>query len=299
MKRILLCAAILTSSIPARASGADLASVKSLYASASYDEALTELDKIDAGNWVEQVDEYRALCLVAIGRTREAEQALEHLVRVSPLHSMTNDRTSPRLVALFEAVRARIMPMVARESYAKARSSYDNGDFDAAVSEFRQLAQLLSDPSLVEQDPNLAEMRKLGEGFAELATAKLNVSAPAAAAITSRPTVPPPEKAPDRSSPSLFTAEDRDVVPPVALTRTMPRWTPGFSAGGVRSLRGILDIVTDAHGDVESVRLVSSVSPQYDRALLAYARDWKFTPAKRHGEPVRYSWLLEIVLNDR
>jgi hypothetical protein len=299
MKRILLFATILASVAPGRASGADLTNVRSLYASASYDEALKELDKIDADSWIEQVDEYRALCFVALGRTQEAEQALEHLVRLSPLHSMTNDRMSPRVVALFETVRVRTMPLVARQVYGKARSSYDNAHFDAAASQFRQLVQLLSDPGLVEKNPNLAEMKELGEGFVELAEAKLKIPALPVHEPAEPPAVPAVSKVSEPPSSRLFTAEDRDVVPPVAVNRTMPRWTPGFSPSGARSLKGTLDIVTDAKGDVESVRLVNSLSPTYDRLLLAAAKEWKFTPAKRNGEPVRYGWLLEIVLTDR
>jgi tetratricopeptide (TPR) repeat protein len=77
---------------------ADLTKTKALYASASYEEALSELEKVDAAHWDEQVDEYRALCLVALGRLEEAEQALEHLIRLKPFHSVTNDRLSPRVV---------------------------------------------------------------------------------------------------------------------------------------------------------------------------------------------------------
>jgi hypothetical protein len=300
MKRILLCAAILTSVAPTHASQADLTNVRSLYASASYDEALTELDKLDADSWSEQVDEYRALCLIAIGREREAEQALEHLVRLSPLHSMTSDRMSPRVIALFETVRARTIPAVARELYAKARSSYEGGRFDAAVSQFLKVAELLSDPALVEKNLNLAEMKELSEGFVEPAKSKLKAPEPPPVhQPVETPMVPAATRASEPSGPQLFTVEDRDVVPPVALSRTMPRWTPGFNPGGPRSLRGMLDIVTDSNGDVESVKLVNPLSPLYDRLLLAAAKEWKFTPARRNGEPVRYSWVLEVVLNDR
>jgi len=212
---------------------------------------------------------------------------------------MTNDRMSPRVVALFEAVRARTIPVVSRELYGKARTSYDSGHLDAAVSQFRQLVQLLSDPELAEKNPNLVEMKELGEGFVELAQAKLSAPAPPVHSPVEPLSVPAASKVSEQSSPRLFTVEDRDVVPPVVLNRTMPKWTPGFSPSGTRSLRGTLEIVTDAKGDVESVRLVSSVSPTYDRLLLAAAREWKFTPAERNGEPVRYSWLLEIVLTDR
>jgi len=71
MKRILLCMTIGTLFAVRAASGADLTNVRSLYASASYDEALAELNKVDADSWTEQVDEYRALCLVASAARRK------------------------------------------------------------------------------------------------------------------------------------------------------------------------------------------------------------------------------------
>jgi outer membrane biosynthesis protein TonB len=34
----------------------------------------------------------------------------------------------------------------------------------------------------------------------------------------------------------------------------------------------------------------------YDQALLRAARDWKFQPARRQGQPVRYLKVVEIHL---
>src|SRR5262249_17483781 len=158
----------LTVFLSAQGSATDLTHVKALYADAAYDEALAELATIDATGWSEQVDEYRALCLLALGRTREAEQVLEHLIRLKPLHSVAEDQLSPRFVSLFKTVRWRIVPSVAREVYANAKRAYDAGRFDEAEGQFRQLAEILSDADLVEQGSNLADLKELGEGFLKL-----------------------------------------------------------------------------------------------------------------------------------
>ena len=63
---------------------ADLSAAKSLYASASYEEALTMLSSLEAGENFEQVHQLRALCLLALGRTREGEETIERLVLHNP-----------------------------------------------------------------------------------------------------------------------------------------------------------------------------------------------------------------------
>jgi tetratricopeptide (TPR) repeat protein len=270
---------------------ADLASAKALYASASYEEALTELGRIGAADWDEHVDEYRAACLLALGRTREAEQALEHLVRLRPLHSLAKDQMSPRVVSLFETVRWRTLPSVARELYTKAKSTYEAGRPDEAIAQFRQLAELLSEGGLVEQTPNLADVKELGEGFLALAEARI-----AAASKPSPPTLPPPVVV---ETARIFTEDDRDVTAPIAIDRRLPNWNPTNAARMPGAVRGILEVVTARGGGVESAKLIKPLSPLYDRDLLAAAKQWKFRPAMKDGQPVRYRWQMEIVLTSQ
>jgi hypothetical protein len=53
----------------------DLSTVKDLYASASFEEALTRLANVQNRLSPEQTEQYRALCLLGLGRSDEAEQS--------------------------------------------------------------------------------------------------------------------------------------------------------------------------------------------------------------------------------
>src|SRR6266404_457304 len=85
---------------PVTASAADLASAKELYASASYEQALAVLSQIEDAEHNEQVDQYLALCLLALDRATEAEHAVEALVASHPLYVVSGDEVSPRFVDL-------------------------------------------------------------------------------------------------------------------------------------------------------------------------------------------------------
>jgi hypothetical protein len=76
---------VLCASLEAGANEEMLASARNLYESASYEAALSELGAIDNTELVDVVDTYRALCLLGLGRTRDAEQALQLVVMRTPL----------------------------------------------------------------------------------------------------------------------------------------------------------------------------------------------------------------------
>src|SRR5579863_2105895 len=65
-----------------------LAAAKDLYASAAYEEALSTLTSVteqSAPDIIHQADQYRAFCLLALGRNAEAESAAESAIRHDPL----------------------------------------------------------------------------------------------------------------------------------------------------------------------------------------------------------------------
>src|SRR5262252_9481539 len=103
----------------------DFEAAKALYVSASYEDALAALDKVDRTADPIQVNAYRALCLVALGRVRDAEAPLEQIVRANPLYKPAPEDVSPRLVELFNQVRVRTLPDVVRQLYADAKSSFE------------------------------------------------------------------------------------------------------------------------------------------------------------------------------
>jgi TonB family protein len=61
----------------------------------------------------------------------------------------------------------------------------------------------------------------------------------------------------------------------------------------------VLEIVISERGTVDSAILRDSVAAFYDDPLLGAAMNWRFKPATRNGQPVKYRKLLEIVHSPR
>ena len=110
---------------PSAQASDDLTAVKELYASASFEEALTRLATIEEQVGIEQTEKYRALCLLGLGRTNEAQQSLERMVVANPLYLIPDAEVSPRLVSMFREVRKRLLPAAARDLYLEAKTNFD------------------------------------------------------------------------------------------------------------------------------------------------------------------------------
>src|SRR5688572_18748920 len=122
-----------------------LASAKSLYESASYEAALSELSSIETTELVDVVDTYRALCLLGLGRVRDAEQALSAIVMRRPLLVLSDADYSPRVVALFREVRKKAIPGAARQLYSQAKSEFEAKKYAEAAAGFKQTLQVIAD----------------------------------------------------------------------------------------------------------------------------------------------------------
>jgi tetratricopeptide (TPR) repeat protein len=256
----------------AAAPAADLAAVKALYASAAYEEALSQLTTVDNGADPEQVDQYRALCLIALGRLPEAERSLDQMVVRSPLYRLPDGEVSPRLISLFKDARKRMLPIAARDHYTRAKSSFDDQDFVSAARLFKELQQLTADPDLASEA--MSDLKQLADGFLQLSEAAI-ARAPAPAAPAEAATAPI-AIAPVPPTPAIFSADDPSVVAPAEIDRTMPRYTSPPPAFAGRIVRGTLVVVVDERGQVESATLVRPMVPTYDGELLAAARRWRY-----------------------
>jgi len=277
---------------PTGSGGGTLAAAKTLYATASYEDALTRLSKPDAGEDPALVDQYRALCLLALGRTDDAQRALEQIVTREPRYKMTDTDVSPRLVSMFHDVRKRVLPLTARGLYTRGKTSFEKKDFASASSELTDLLSLLDDEDLAEVMSSLADLKQLADGFLKLSEAELTAAAKAVA-----PAVPAPQ--PLVNVPAerpVYTATDRGVTPPVELERTMPRWVPPNGAAQRITYRGVLEIVISETGAVLSATIREPSSPAYDPLLLEATKTWKYRPATVNGEPVKYRKFVEILL---
>jgi TonB family protein len=279
----------------------DLAEAKTLYASGAYEEALTSLTTPKADDSADEVDEYRALCLLALGRTAEVQKSLETLVRRSPLFKMSEAEVSPRLVTTFHDVRKRVLPIVVRDLYTSAKAGFEKNDYDAAKAQFDELSTLLADDDLADQEASMSDLKMLAEGFLKLA----DVQIAAKTAAVAKPAVPTPtpRAADDKSAGSpdadrIYSSDDKDVTPPVDVNCPAPEWRPS-NITQQREFRGVLRVIINAQGKVESSTFVVSANPAYDPLMLAAVRDWQYKPATRNGVTVKYVKLIPVVLKPR
>ncbi|HXH05900.1 MAG TPA: hypothetical protein VNI83_04845 [Vicinamibacterales bacterium] len=266
-----------------------LAAARELYASARYDEALVALDQLRNARGsvtadIRMVEQYRSLCLLALGRQEEAEAAIAAVVAADPFYLPGEAEASPRVRTAFREVRRRVLPQITRERYAAAKTAYDRKEFAAAVDRFREVVRLIDDPDM---NGELGDLRVLATGFLDLS---------AAAAAAAQPPPPPPEPepapAPVPAEPRIYQAGEPGLVPPVIVRQDIPRIAAPLLPQA-RS-QGLLEIVIDERGRVESAVLRAPVHPVYDAQLLAAVVEWRYEPARLDGVPVKFRKRIQI-----
>src|SRR5262245_43169657 len=158
-----------------------LARVRDLYASAAYDEVLALLSQVErpSARAEAEVDQYRAFCLLALGRSDDARKVIQQIVEANPQFQPSDAQASPRLKDAFRDVRRRVLPSIVRQSYAEAKLAYDRKDLEAAGIGFESVVALLDDAD-VSGAGDLADLRILSKGFLDLVKSAPPPPAPAA-----------------------------------------------------------------------------------------------------------------------
>jgi len=270
-----------------------LTAARDLYASARYDEALAVLNGLPTDNAVadrKSVEQYRSLCLLALGRGTEAEGAIAAVVTADPLFMPGEADASPRVRAAFSDVRQRLLPQIAATRYAAAKAAFDRKEYSNAEGQFKDLLALLDDPQMSGKQ---GDMRTLAQGFRDLATA---ASAPPPEPKKADPPPPAPVQAAPRVD-KIWTADDAGIAPPVAIRQEVPRVPLNISTQARE--RGLLELIIDEQGRVAAMTIRMSVHPLYDPLLLAAARDWRYKPATVNGAPVKFRKMIQITVDKR
>jgi hypothetical protein len=271
----------------------DLAAARELYASASYDDALAVLDKLRSSNrsagQARAIEQYRAFCLLALGRAADAQQAIEAVVTAEPSYQPNESDVSPRVRTAFAEVRRRMLPVIIQQKYAQAKTAFDRKDFAAAATGFSQVLVTMADPAVSAEAgrPPLSDLRMLAVGFEELsARAAAPPPPPPAPAVVAAPPPPPPMPVANR----VYSGEDRNVIPPNVISQTLPVFQ-----GAVFAPRyGLIEVLISETGDIESAVMTQTVTVAYDRLAVAAARKWRYTPATFNGVPVKYRKAVQI-----
>jgi hypothetical protein len=267
---------------------------RELYASARYDEALAVLNGLSSSDGSapaerKMVEQYRSLCLLALGRAEEAEAAIAVVVQVDPFYQPTEAEASPRVRATFADVRQRLLPDLANRRYAEAKTAYDQKAFAEAAAGFRDVVALLDDPQM---HGRLPDLRTLAAGFVELATAAAAPPPPEPEVKEDPKPVAEPPKQPVQ--PRIYTTADTAVVPPAIIRQDVPA-VPNSVVGMARA-KGVLELIIDEEGRVSSIVLRARVHPVYDSLLMTAAKDWKYRPATLNGKPVKFRKLLQVAI---
>lgn len=283
VSRALSCIAILVAVASAAAAQETFATAVKLYASAEYEHALKLLDGLatteSATDVRQSIELYRALCFLAVGRRDDADRAIEGIIARDPLYRPSDD-LSPRMRLAFTETKRRLLPGIIRKHYTEAKTAFDQKDFVVAEGAFKRVIDALDDPDLGPVAAGLADLRMLATGFRDLSVK----------AIPPPPPAPPPP-APVREPLRIYTADDREVTPPVTLRQDVPAFPGAVRPGG---FRGVLDVVINEDGSVELATLSVPIMPAFDKMVLAASKQWRYVPATVEGKPVKFRRRISI-----
>jgi TonB family protein len=290
-----------------------LTAAKDLYASAAYEDALSTLTRLTEGGGAapdiaRQVDEYRAFCLYALGRTGEAESVAETMIRREPMMKLDSPDVSPRLEVMFSTVRKRLLPSLIRERFKSARTALEQKNLLEAEPQLVEAKLMIADAEkLAIKDEGLADLGVLVDGFLQLvrstadqrqataqpAATNMPQESPAASAPAPRRTEPAPAPA---SAPRVYTVDDVGVVPPAAINQRMPAMTPDLvRITKAMKTSAVVELVIDEKGDVVDATIIKSINTSFDNIVIGAARRWKYRPALKDGVAVRYVKTLILV----
>ncbi|HZP47206.1 MAG TPA: hypothetical protein VFB07_01635 [Vicinamibacterales bacterium] len=284
-----------------------IATVRDLYASAAYEDALSVLGRLPqsqrSSDESRSIEQYRAFCLLALGRAAEAERAIATVVEGQPSYRPVDTDMSPRVRNAFIDVRRKLLPQIIQQRYTDAKAAFDRREFMAASQGFQQALDLMGDPDVAAAvaQPPLADMRVLAKGFHDL-----SVSAATPPPLPSQPVVAPQPKsapapdvvapaaapAPAAAAPAIYVAGDPRVVPPVTLRQELPAF-PGVITIGKQ---GVMEVVIDEDGLVENAVMRVPVSPNYDALAIAATKTWRYKPAVANGAPVKFRKAVQITV---
>ena len=269
-----------------------LAVARDLYASARYDEALNLLNTLKSADGQatldrRSVEQYRSFCLIALGRSIEADAAIAAVITSDPQYQPDDTQVSPRVRSAFRDVRQRLLPDLAAKAYGTAKATFDRKEFDQAAAEFRHALGLLDDADM---QGRLGDLRTLAAGFLDLSVAAATPPEPVKPVLPPPAPVPPPPAVP--ALPRVYALDDTNVMPPRVIRQDLPA-LPASIGAQVRN-RGMLEVVINELGRVEAATLRLAVHPIYDAMVLAAVKDWRYQPARLGGKPVKYRKFIQI-----
>lgn len=296
-----------------------LAAAKELYAGASYEEALKILRGLELTDPAEKVEgaQYQVFCLIALDRMPEAEKVVEQILDSDPLYAPDTTEASPRVVQMFDAIRAKAAPTLAKGLFTDGKEALDRKEREVAVQKFELLLKVI-ERSGDTGNTLLSELKLLADGYVDLARAMAPTkpAAPANSTVSNGNGAPsgaatptngygvPPVAAPTNGNGDSSNGSSANGTPPangspagsttvlpagfvpaVPLTERFPPYDPKFIGRGME-YKGTIRLKIAVDGTVEGAEIVQSIHQFYDRRLLDAALQWKYRPATMRGVPI-------------
>jgi hypothetical protein len=208
--------------------------IRQLYVAADYDGALAELDRLPPATLAaEQLerDRYRAMALIALGRTPEAHAAIERILLADPTYEPGEEEAAPRIRIAFSDVRRRVLPQMARSLYAEGKGAFDRRDLAKALPAFERALIVID--LLPAGEPGMADLRTLASGFLQLTRASATATEPVPTGSTGSGSMPATvATGGSKAPPATITAPDPGVSSPEASPATPhPPETSSTTAG--------------------------------------------------------------------
>ena len=278
----LMLATLLLMSVPRLAGAQDLlANARTQYQSAAYDEALNTLSQLAAKKDtlsptdLRELEEYKFLCLLALGRKDEARVSMGIVVKSDPMYTLDAGSTPPRVVTAFTEVRRELLPQIATQLYNESKAAYDKKETAEARAGFEQLMQMLADPDM---QGKLTDLGTLAKGFLDLSATPAPAAAPAPV-----------------SAPVTTQIKAAVVKQPVAVVQKVPP-IPSNLLRMTQLKAGVLEVQIDESGKVTDARFISPIHPVYDGMVVNAAKGWKYEPATADGKAIAYKKTIRIAV---
>jgi hypothetical protein len=192
--------------------------------------------------------------------------------------------------AAISEARKRMLPAILQDKYKQSKAAFDRQDFLEAASGFKEMLDGLADPdiSIAASQSPLADLKTLAIGFHELSSKALVPLRSVPAVVEAPPSRMPAARMP----PKVYSVEDRNVVPPQVIRQQIP----AFPGRVTLQKTGVLEVVIDDNGNVESALMRVPVNAQYDRMTTAAAKTWQYQPATVDGAPVKFVKRINVTL---
>ncbi len=156
----------------------------------------------------------------------------------------------------------------AEAELSRGRELFASQQYVAAAAAFDRVQRLLGQ----EPSPQLEEMRQVARSMAEVSRAAIAEMVEAAT--------------------REYRSGDEGVVEPVALGYLPPKPDPATPAEQLQ----VLEVHINTSGTVDTAKFVMNRPSFRNTWWTSAAKAWRFSPAMRNGQPVRY--VMRIVMDD-